>query len=165
MPRDMFARLIPICCVLGLGAAGLSCAGEESLEFTAVCSTTMYVAGHWNGTFRCENGSCVTGRDRFLVTQELSDLTEVTAEIVASTLPGDVGTVLEGELCNDVFTWSATNPGNDESGTWTFTDSQHFNKTSTFDNEEYTCVGQGTKEPLPLPPDYFCPLPRANGAR
>jgi hypothetical protein len=159
MQRSVFARPIRVWAVLGLGAAVLSCANEQSMEFTAVCSTTMFVAGYWNGTFRCDNGSCVTGNDRFLVTQELSDLTQVTAEIVASSLPGDVGAVLEGELCNDVFTWDATNPGNDEGGSWTFVDPQHFSKTSTFDNEAYTCVGQGTKEPLPLPAEFFCPLP------
>ncbi|MGD2152930.1 MAG: hypothetical protein PVG79_06645 [Gemmatimonadales bacterium] len=111
------------------------------MGFTAVCSMTIYVAGYWKGTFRCENGSCVTGRDRFLVSQEISDLTEVTVEIVASTLPGDVGTVFEGESCDDIFTWPATDPGNDASGTWTFSDGQHFNKTSTFDNKEYACDG------------------------
>ncbi len=165
MHKRLSARLIPVWAMLGLGVAGLGCANEGSMEFTALCSTTMFVAGHWNGTFRCENGSCVTGSDRFLVTQDLSDLTQVTAEIVASTLPGDVGVVLEGELCNDVFTWEATNPGNDESGTWTFSDTEHFSKTSSFDNEQYTCVGHGTKEPLPLPAEFFCPLPQPTEAR
>ncbi|MGD2215772.1 MAG: hypothetical protein PVJ64_03405 [Gemmatimonadales bacterium] len=165
MHRNLSSRLLTVWIVLGLGTALLSCANEESMEFTALCSTTMFVAGYWNATFRCENGSCVAGNDRYLVSQELSDLTQVTAEIVASSLPSDVGVVFEGELCNDVFTWEATNPGNDESGSWTFVDLEHFTKTSTFDNEQYTCVGQGTKEPLPLPAEFFCPLPQSTQAR
>lgn len=159
MSRSLLARLVQVWAVLGLGAAGLGCANEQSMEFTAVCRTTMHVAGYWAGAFRCENGSCITGRDRFDVQQDLSDLTQVTVEIVDSSLPGDIGVIMEGELCGNVFTWSVTDPGNDESGTWTFTDLQHFTKTSTFDDGAYTCVGQGTKAPLPLPPDYFCPLP------
>lgn len=165
MHGSLSARLISLWTVLGLGATVLGCANEDSMEFTALCSTTMYVAGYWNGTFRCENGSCVTGSDRFLVTQELSDLTQVSAEIVASSIPSDVGVVLEGELCDNMFTWEATNPGNDESGQWTFVDAQHFEKTSTFDNEQYTCIGHGTQEPLPLPAEFFCPLPRTVRAR
>jgi hypothetical protein len=159
MSRSAFARLIPLWAVLGLGAAWLGCTGEQSMAFTAVCSTTMNVAGYWAGSFRCENGDCITGSDRFNVQQEVSDLTQVTVEIVDSSLPDDIGVIMEGELCGNTFTWAVTDPGNDESGTWTFTDLQHFSKTSTFGNGQYTCVGQGTKSPLPLPPDYFCPLP------
>lgn len=48
MNRSLSVRLIPAWTVLGLGAAVLGCAGQELMEFTAVCSTTMFVAGYWN---------------------------------------------------------------------------------------------------------------------
>jgi hypothetical protein len=129
------------------------------MEYTAACTTTLVVAGYWNVAFKCENDECVTGSDTYLVSQELSDLTTVSAEIMDSTLPGDIGVVFEGELCGNVFTFSATEPGNDENGTWTFSDMQHFTKTTTFGGGTHTCTGHGTAPPLPLPAPYFCPLP------
>jgi hypothetical protein len=151
--------IAPTLVLAAASALCLGCQQSESMAVTASCSTTLLVAGSWNGTFKCENGSCITGDDRFEVAQSLTDLTQVTATIVASTLPGDSGSIFRGELCGNTFTWEAIDPGNDESGEWVFSDDQHFTKTSTFDGGEFSCVGAGTREPLPLPAPFFCPLP------
>lgn len=150
-------RLISAWALLALGFFSIGCGTEEkALEYTAACSTILAVAGDWNVAFKCVNDECVSARDRYEVTQDLSDLTQVTAEIVDSELPGDIGVVFEGKLCGSVFTFSATNPGNDESGSWTFSDTQNFTKETTFGAGTHTCIGAGTKPPLPLPDPVPC---------
>jgi len=150
-------RLISVLALLAFGFFSVGCGAEEkALEYTAACTTTRLVAGYWHVAFKCENGECLSGTDTYLVSQGTSDRTAVTAEIVDSTLPDDIGTVFEGKLCGSVFTFSATNPGNDESGSWTFTDTSHMTKTSTYGGGTYTCTGNGTASPLPFPDPIVC---------
>jgi hypothetical protein len=150
-------RLISVSALLAIGFFSVGCGGEEKAsEYTLACNTTLRVAGYWHVAFKCENGECLAGTDTYLVSQGTSDLTTVSAEIVDSTLLGDIGTVFEGELCGSVFTFSATDPGNDEAGSWTFTDTSHMTKTTTYDGGTYTCTGYGTANPLPYPDPIVC---------
>jgi hypothetical protein len=157
MKKRDFIRLISVLALPAIVFLSVGCAGEEqALEYTAACNTILTVAGTWNAAFRCDNDECVAGEDTYLVSQDLSDLTTVTAEITASTLEGDVGVIFEGKLCGSVFTFSATNPGNDEAGSWTFSDANSFTKSTTFGGGANTCIGAGTKPPLPLPTPFVC---------
>jgi hypothetical protein len=78
------------------------------------------------------------------------------AEIIDSDIPEDIGVVFEGDLCGNEFTFWADDPENDEAGTWIFSDNHNFTKNTTFNNGTHTCVGTGTKPPLPLPVAYIC---------
>jgi hypothetical protein len=157
-PRAIrFAPALAGVAVVAVIVTAALCAGSDRV--TRACTTGLVVAGYCNMSFKCENDTCYTGEDRYEVEQDLSDLTRVTATIVASSLPGDVGVVFEGELCDTTFTSTASDPGNDEEGTWVFSDNQHLTKRTTFDNGEFTCVGIATKEPLPLAAPLACPVP------
>jgi len=156
-------RIVRISCVfviLSFNYLFIGCdAKPQSQAFTAACNTTLAIGGVWNVAFKCENGDCIPGRDSYEVTQDLSDPTQVTAEIIDSTLSGDIGVIFEGDLCGMIFTFSAIDPSNDESGSWTFSDAQNFTKLTTFGGGQHTCIGTGTKPPFPLPADVICPVP------
>ena len=158
MSNRILMHFISASVLIAFSIAALGCA--QQAEFTAECSTISYVAGTWLGTFRCEgNVNCISGNDQFDVHQDLEDLTKVTVEITLSSV-GDKGLILEGTLCGNTFTWEATNLGSDEKGEWIFREAlNYFNKTSTytFNDEEYTCIGQGARSPLPSPPPYIYP--------
>lgn len=140
-------------------AVWLGCGGSQSLEISAGCSTTFEVGGFWNTTFRCENSTCVTGMDRIELTQNPSERTQVSGEIVSPTLPGDFAVSFAGQLCGNVFSWTSTDPDSDESGAWTFSDEENFTERSSLERGELTCVGTGTREPLPVPEPFACPVP------
>ena len=157
MSNRIFMHFISASVLIAFSIAALGCA--QQAEFTAECFTTSYVAGTWLGTFRCEGDvNCISGTDEFDVRQDQEDLTKVIVEITQSSV-GDQGLIFEGTLCGNTFTWEAINLDSDEKGEWIFSqDLNYFSKTSTytFNNEEYTCIGQGARSPLPFPPPYIC---------
>lgn len=139
-------------CGTGGSCVGCSCSGGSP-----GCTPAFDVAGIWNSAFLCteSGGSCFTGSDSLAVTQNGAAVSyRDEAERFSA----------NGSLCGNIFTWSGATdadvtPGFSESGTWTFSDAKHFNKTSTFmgnDGRGGECAGNGAESPE-SPVTEICP--------
>lgn len=139
---------------------GLTCDNDTVGTSTCKCEACVPdfdISGIYNGKFTCEgrDGTCYTSDPSSDVLQAVHQHPGASASftITASDDNMDVGDQFAGKICGNRFEWKETTSGEEgqETGEWTFSDADHWTKTSTgYDDQGaviYKCIGAGARAP------------------